>query len=205
MSHLLLTNGQLVLALNIAIATSVCCVISLAIGGCRKLRLPEGTYRLNSRRSAFYSDFSVPLVIEQEQQQLDFGSLAVEAKGLSSLIGKPAPELRVKTRSGRELSIADMRGDVVVLDFWGHWCIPCVRDMPELMRVAEQFKERPVRWLAVHNPSLSSFDEMDKKMANTRHPWQGRQGRWSSNEGRAGCHVGRTLICKLSQCHSAVS
>jgi len=141
-----------------------------------RLRLPEGQYRLKSRGSAFHPPFSVPLSIKRGQQELDFGAVSVAAAGLFSLKGKPAPELMVTWRLGEESSLAKMRGHVVVLDFWGFWCGPCVRDMPKLMDTAERFKDRPVKWLAVHNPSLSTFAEMDEQTAHlTRQAWNGRK------------------------------
>jgi thiol-disulfide isomerase/thioredoxin len=105
------------------------------------------------------------LLIPSEKRHFDFGSIEVEASGLSALVGKPAPELKVKTRSGEELLLSNMRGNIVVLDFWGHWCVPCVRAMPRLMEIAEQFEGRPVRWIAVHDASLTSFKDLDDKLS----------------------------------------
>ena len=130
-----------------------------------KLRLPEGRYQLRSRGSSFYPAFSVSLVIQPEQRQLDFGSIPIAAEGLSSLLGQTAPEFQFKSHSQQDLDPADLRGSVVVLDFWGHWCIPCVEDMPRLMDIAEQFKNKPIRWIAVHNPSLSTLEELDEEIA----------------------------------------
>jgi thiol-disulfide isomerase/thioredoxin len=130
-----------------------------------KLRLPAGHYELRGRGSTFYPEFSVPLLIPLEKRQFNFGSIEVESSGLSALVGKPAPELKVTTRSGEELLLSNMRGNVVVLDFWGHWCVPCVRAMPRLMEIAEQFGGQPVRWIAVHDPSLTSFEGLDDKLS----------------------------------------
>jgi peroxiredoxin len=46
--------------------------------------------------------------------------------------GKPAPAFTLKTFAGKPLSLADYRGQVVLLDFWGTFCIPCVDALPEL-------------------------------------------------------------------------
>ncbi len=55
------------------------------------------------------------------------------------LVGKPAPEFTVKD-SGRSVALHDLRGRVVVLNFWATWCPPCVDEMPSL--VAMQAKLR---------------------------------------------------------------
>jgi len=46
--------------------------------------------------------------------------------------GKPAPAFTLKSFDGKPLSLGDFRGQVVLLDFWGTFCIPCVNALPEL-------------------------------------------------------------------------
>ena len=46
--------------------------------------------------------------------------------------GKPAPAFRLSTYDGRTVSLADYRGQVVLLDFWATFCPPCVAALPEL-------------------------------------------------------------------------
>ena len=55
---------------------------------------------------------------------------------------------------GGWLSMAGLRGQPLLLNFWGTWCPPCVKEMPELDRFARQFKAQgwQVVGLAVDNP-----------------------------------------------------
>lgn len=46
--------------------------------------------------------------------------------------GKPAPAFTLKTMQGKPVSLADYRGQVVLLDFWGTFCPPCVAALPDL-------------------------------------------------------------------------
>jgi thiol-disulfide isomerase/thioredoxin len=48
---------------------------------------------------------------------------------------QPAPELSFFDADGNELSLADFRGKVVVLNLWATWCAPCRREMPGLDRL----------------------------------------------------------------------
>lgn len=62
--------------------------------------------------------------------------------------------LRFPLLDGTELATASLRGQPLLLNFWGTWCPPCVKEMPELDRFAREFS--PQGWrvlgLAVDNP-----------------------------------------------------
>ena len=56
--------------------------------------------------------------------------------------GKPAPGFTLKALDGRPVSLADFRGRVVLLDFWGTFCPPCVKALPELQALHAKYAER---------------------------------------------------------------
>jgi cytochrome c biogenesis protein CcmG/thiol:disulfide interchange protein DsbE len=59
------------------------------------------------------------------------------------MIGRPAPNFTV-TDSDRTVTLSSLRGRVVVLNFWGTWCPPCVEEMPSLVRLQQQAGDRIV-------------------------------------------------------------
>ncbi len=128
------------------------------------VRMPPGDYVLHGRALSGLATFSLPLSVSPGQDELDLGTTTVPASGLMALSGKPAPELDVVWRPGQEESWDSLRGNVVVLDFWGTWCGPCIRDMPLLMDIADQFRGQPVHWIAIHTPNLTAFDELDRQL-----------------------------------------
>jgi thiol-disulfide isomerase/thioredoxin len=66
--------------------------------------------------------------------------------------GEPAPALEVAGwTDGRTRTLADFGGKVVVLDFWGIWCGPCVRAIPVLKDLQAKYKGRDVVFLAIHS------------------------------------------------------
>jgi len=64
------------------------------------------------------------------------------------LVGGAAPEFTV-TDSERTVALKDLRGKVVVLNFWATWCPPCVEEMPSLVRMQKELKDKGVTVLAV--------------------------------------------------------
>ena len=59
-------------------------------------------------------------------------------------VGDVAPSWSLRDPSGAEISLEAMRGKVVVLDFWGTWCKPCVKAMPEIQKLHDEFRDRGV-------------------------------------------------------------
>jgi len=56
------------------------------------------------------------------------------------LQGDPAPGFSLVLFDGSEVSLSDLRGQVVVLNFWASWCTPCRREAPELQKVWEMYE-----------------------------------------------------------------
>jgi peroxiredoxin len=57
-------------------------------------------------------------------------------------LNEPAPAFETKTLDGDDVSLADYRGKVVLLNVWATWCDPCVRELPELARMHEQLEDK---------------------------------------------------------------
>ena len=56
--------------------------------------------------------------------------------------GRPAPNVRLQTLDGSEIALADLRGQVVLVNFWATWCAPCRIEMPGFQRVYERYADR---------------------------------------------------------------
>jgi thiol-disulfide isomerase/thioredoxin len=60
-----------------------------------------------------------------------------------------APDFTLTALDGTTLHLADMRGDVVLVDFWATWCGPCKIAMPGLQKLHEEYGAQGVRVLAL--------------------------------------------------------
>lgn len=72
---------------------------------------------------------------------------AAQAKLLadSSVVhkGDPAPDFSLTTINGEEFSLADARGDVVLINFFATWCGPCRMELPHVQQIWEERKQNP--------------------------------------------------------------
>jgi len=143
-----------------------------------ELPLPPGNYGLEAYGTdcqAAYRYFS----IEPGQRALSL-QLDLPASTVTQLLGKPAPQLRqIKGwKNGGPVQLADLRGKLVILDFWGYWCGPCVGSMPALMKLYDQTKDKGLVIIAVHDDSLPSIAELNQKLDQLRQEdWPGWKGR----------------------------
>ena len=62
----------------------------------------------------------------------------------------PFPSVNLRDRDGQTRPLAELLGEVTVLNFWATWCGPCRYELPELERLAAEFKGQPLAVLAIN-------------------------------------------------------
>ena len=68
-----------------------------------------------------------------------------------STVGRKLPSVVLQSLDGRQCDLAKHHEkDVIVLDFWATWCGPCIRGLPELARLSDEFKDQNVVFYAVN-------------------------------------------------------
>ncbi len=67
---------------------------------------------------------------------------SIQAVVAAGEIGSHLPEFSVKDLHGHEISSADLRGKVVLIDFWATWCQPCKKEMPGYQKLLNLYGSR---------------------------------------------------------------
>jgi thiol-disulfide isomerase/thioredoxin len=134
--------------------------------------VPPGRYDLNAY-GTYLNPKDVTLTVPDGKRavQLD---LTLSAKRFALLQGHQAPELRdiAAWKNGPPLKLADLKGKCVVLEFWGHWCGPCVHRMPLTVALYDRFHKQGLVVIGVHveysNADVDSVEKLDAKLVKIR-------------------------------------
>jgi thiol-disulfide isomerase/thioredoxin len=81
----------------------------------------------------------------------------------SEMVGKPVKPFTVKDMNGRTYSSKELKGKVVVLNFWFVECMPCIKEMPELNNLVKKYKANNVVFLAIANSEKAKIVKFLKK------------------------------------------
>ena len=122
----------------------------------------------NGKMKAYYQPF-----LESAKKRVEMEEKAKKAQAS----GVEAPDFTLKDINGKDLSLSSLRGKYVVLDFWGSWCIWCIKGMPKMKEYYEKYKgkfeilgvdcndteakwkaaieKHQLPWLHVYNPKSS--------------------------------------------------
>ena len=81
---------------------------------------------------------------------LALGAASAGATAIKPWTGKETPALIRPDLTGKVVDLKELRGKVVVLNFWATWCEPCMAEMPSLERLRSRFQGRALEVLAVN-------------------------------------------------------
>ena len=65
-------------------------------------------------------------------------------------LGDPAPDFQLEDTEGNKVSLADLRGKVVLVNFWATWCPPCRAEMPSMEKLNEAMAADDFVMLAIN-------------------------------------------------------
>ncbi len=67
----------------------------------------------------------------------------------SATAGAAAPDFTLRNISGKQVSLSDYKGKVVLINFWATWCAPCLTEMPHIQKLYVENKDKGFEVLAI--------------------------------------------------------
>ena len=141
--------------------------------------LPAGEYKLHMYGTEFLGKKTETLIVPKDRSEYDAPEMKIPSTALLTLLGKPAPEFTdVRGWKGDAVKLADLKGKVVLLEFWGYWCLPCIQSMPVLFELHDKFASKGLVIVGVHldiDGEVDTAAKLDEKMRGYKKTaWKGR-------------------------------
>lgn len=108
-------------------------------------------------------------VLKKDEQLVNSESQAEVVNGgveYGLKIGDKAPDFTLETLTGETISLHELTGKRVILNFWATWCPPCREEMPEMEKVYKKFKNNDVEIVAVNSTVGKETKEKAGEFAN---------------------------------------
>lgn len=132
----------------------------LIISGCSaKEELTEQKSEIGNKKFEEASLASADLT----KKELKSGNATKEDRSNETL----APDFKLATISGEEFHLSDFRGKVVMLNFWGTWCPPCRKEIPDLVNLQTKYKKDGLEIVGITLNSGSAAEI--QKFADKKH------------------------------------
>ncbi|WP_431244273.1 TlpA family protein disulfide reductase [Flavobacterium sp. P21] len=76
--------------------------------------------------------------------------------------GKPSPRFNYENHKGGKTALEDLKGKYIYIDLWATWCGPCVKEIPFLQKVEEQYKGKNIEFVTISVDAMKDHDKWSK-------------------------------------------
>lgn len=149
------------------------------------IALPPGHYEL-ATRFRYARPAKTEFEVAEGVSEVTLPPLVLRPDRLALLIGKTAPPLQGidawayphgSEGSKQSTSLEELRNKVVLLEFWGVWCGPCIHEMPELMALHDRYSQRGLAIVAIHNADrdepVTTDHELGRRLVSIKESFWG--------------------------------
>jgi peroxiredoxin/outer membrane lipoprotein-sorting protein len=117
----------------------------------------------NIKVDAAIADKEFVISVPAGQKVLEMPAMPSESSAPPLPVGSPAPEFTLTGLDGKSLKLSNLRGKVVLIDFWATWCPPCRKGLPETQKIHDEFSSKGLSVLAVSSEDKATVSEFVKK------------------------------------------
>ncbi len=133
-----------------------------------------------TRLSDKYPDLDCTQTYEALVQQLEAQNKRNSRNKYNVELGQMAPDIDLPGLNGKNRKLSDLKGQIVLLDFWASWCGPCRKANPHVVSIYEKYKDQG---FTVYSVSLDGLDnrtkgrlnndkkQIDAKLADSKKRW----------------------------------
>jgi len=105
----------------------------------------------DAKNDANFIKYANDFIASYPQTNAGYLQMLQQQIGVASTlaVGSEAPNISMKTPDGKELSLSDLRGNIVLVDFWASWCRPCRKENPHVLKLYDKYKGKGFEILGV--------------------------------------------------------